>query len=150
MGFAKVASASGDVAALAQLILTQRPEKVLHISGEDQSGDLAAVLSGAGVPTERRVAYRAAPIAALARSTMAAIEIGEIQGALFHSPRGAQVFAELLPERLRPALAKMVALTLSDAIANAASTLPWGRIGVAERPNEDALLRLLGSTVAKA
>jgi uroporphyrinogen-III synthase len=149
-GFTRVASASGDVAALARLILDERPGKLLHISGEDQSGDLVGVLVGAGVPAERRIAYHAAPIAALSPATRAAIQIGEIDGVLFHSPRGAQAFTALLPPALHDKTARLIALAMSPAIARAASGLPWRRIDVAEQPNEAAMMALLGATAAKA
>ena len=59
-GFSNVHIADGDVASLAGTIAADGPQgPVLHISGRNQAGDLAAALQAAGCAARRAVLYEA-------------------------------------------------------------------------------------------
>lgn len=149
-GFSDVTSADGNVVDLSKAIIAARADRVLHISGEDQAGDLVGTLRAAGLRAWRRIGYRAAPAPALAPEALTAIETGRAEGVLFHSARGASVFASLTPTALHDRLKTLAAACLSPAVAAAASALPFGNIRVAAHPDEDAILALTRPTAAEA
>lgn len=152
-GFRDVTSADGDAAALASLAadaLDPRRGRVIHVAGADVAGDLVGALTRAGFDAERRIVYRADSAQGfpddIARRLCA--EPPEADVVLFHSPRGAQVFAEVMEEAgLAEVAAELEALCLSKAVAKSAEALPFGGVRVAREPKEDALLALLPAGV---
>ena len=60
---------------------------------------------------------------------------------LFHSARAAAAFVQQVNPRER--LARIDAVCLSDAVAEAARTARWRKVTVAGQPQEEALLLLL-------
>ncbi|HQR89114.1 MAG: uroporphyrinogen III synthase [Caulobacter sp. 12-67-6] len=140
-GFAKPASADGDVEALAALIARARPGPLLCAGASEPAVDLPARLQAEGLTA------RALPVyAALDRSptseTLAAL--AGFDAALLHSPRAARGLAAVLESAPAPALR---VLCLSQAVAEPlAAALGKGRVGsvaFASRPRESALLDLL-------
>ena len=133
-GFADVRSASGDVAALAELakaLLDPRAGKLIHIGGNHVAGDLAGALAAHGFQVERRVAYAAVAAAVLPEAFLAPLDI-----VLFHSVRAAEIFLALGA----PGAERLVAGCISPAVAEAAAKTAWREIVVAPAPREDALL----------
>jgi uroporphyrinogen-III synthase len=143
-GFAAVATASGDAAALADLATrTCRPDggPLVWICGEAVSTDLAATLAARGYAVARRVAYRTAMAQVLPPQVVAALREGSVEGVLFFSPRSAEAFATLVRAlELEPACAALSAYCMSDPIARVASKLAWHAIHVAESPTKAALI----------
>jgi uroporphyrinogen-III synthase len=146
-GFAQVNSADGDANALAELVARscdRHAGPVLLAGGRGQGEGLAADLRARGFRVIRRVVYVAAPVTALpdvARNTFAS---GRLAAALFFSAETARQCVRLLqaarlPEAVRP----VDALAIGEAAAVALQSLPWRRICVAARPNQDAMLALL-------
>jgi len=151
LGFAEVASADGDAAALAAMVISRlKPADgaLLHIAGKAVAGDLVGTLAAAGFTARRHVLYEARAATALSPACAAALAGGELEAAAFFSPRTAATFIRLVQAAtLRDRLAAMIAFCLSPAAAAAASTVPWRRVAVAERPNQAALLELLQQEV---
>ncbi len=144
-GFASVATAGGDVAALSRLVearLDKSAGVLLHVSGSAVAGDLAGRLTAAGFATRRAVLYEAQPSSALSDAAVAAIAEGRIDAVLLFSPRTAASFVRLAGQASL-ALGRLRALCLSPAVAQHAETAPWGEIAVAARPELDALLALI-------
>src|ERR1700754_3311925 len=91
-GFKDVATASGDVHALANLLLAElqremhqkAPMHLLHLTGEDRAGDLAGVLSRSGARIDTVTIYRARGSKALQRATVEAFRTGKINGVLHY------------------------------------------------------------------
>lgn len=144
-GFARLAAAGGDGAALAALLREEVPRgaRLLHVAGEDRAVDLAAELAGAGIAVELFIIYRAAPAAGLAPSTLAALAGGQIDAAFHFSPRTAATLARhALAAGLGPALARIDHLCFSEGVA-----APLREAGaparIAATPSEDALFALL-------
>jgi uroporphyrinogen-III synthase len=148
-GFTEVHSADGDVNALARALIAARADPVLHISGEDQAGDLVATLRAAGLRAKRRIAYRAAPAPGLPPAAQAALIGDRLVGVMLYSARGAQAFSGLAAP-FAAQTARLTAATLSPAVAKAANSLPWRRIAIAETPDEKAMLALVEATAPKA
>ncbi len=147
-GFTEVASADGDVEALARLVIGRcRPEAggLLQIAATERAGDLAGRLTAAGFTVRREVLYEARPAAALSPATVAALAAGAVDAVLLFSPRTARALAGLvLAAGLAAACRGVEALCLSEAVAGAAgeSELGWKTVRVAARPDLEALLAL--------
>jgi uroporphyrinogen-III synthase len=143
-GFRHVESASGDVVALAALVLARLSPQdgpLIHIAGSDVAGDLAGELATAGFLVNRVAIYTARKVTTLSAATVDAFHRGTIDGVTFFSPRTAAAFVTLGRESgVLPALAGTVALCLSPAVARAAGTVAWRAILVAPRPDQEALL----------
>lgn len=144
-GFARVAVAGGDGAALAILLREQVPagSRLLYVAGEERAVDLAAEVAGAGIAVELFVIYRAIPAAGLAEATRAAFAGGQIDAAFHFSPRtAATLTGHALAAGFQPALAHIRHLCFSSNVA-----APLRAAGapalVADAPTEDALFALL-------
>ncbi|MSO85809.1 MAG: uroporphyrinogen-III synthase [Rhodospirillales bacterium] len=144
LGFARVESAAGDVAALARLCQRQLDPaqgELLHVAGTRIAGDLAQELRQAGFRYRREELYRARAATALSSAAVAAVRAGTLAGVLFFSPRTAETFVALAGVAGATAhLARMTAYCLSRAVATKAGAAAWKRIVVAEEPSQDSLL----------
>ena len=140
-GFVEVASASGDVAALAELIAARKDEldgEVLYPAPEEPAGDLYGPLAGRGVAMRVEVVYRTAP------TELAAIPAG-IDAVLIHSPKAARQLAEI--PAIQAAAPSMAAICISVAAAEPLQGLGFAEIPVSPAPNEAALLQRLDAWV---
>ncbi len=146
-GFAEVKSASGDSAALARLVADDLDAKngaLLHARGAHAAGDLAGALAKAGFELRTADLYRAVPAESLSDETRRALADGTLDYALFFSPRTAETFVFLArAAELAEATAPVVAICLSQPVADALSALSWRAVAVAERPTQSALLAAL-------
>ena len=144
-GFTRVGSAGGDVEALAALVKRSlRPEAgaLLHVAGSAAAGDLAALLAGYRI--QRAVLYEARPRLRLVPESRHFLEAREPGGVLLYSPRSAMLFAgQVEAEGLSAAVTPLTAFCLSAAVAGTARRLPFGRVLVAPRPEQAALLALI-------
>ena len=150
-GFARVESAQGDVEALADLVRTRlRPQDgaLFHGAARQVAGDLKGLLERQGFALRRTVLYEAVMATRLSESAVGAIADGKLDGVLFFSPRTARGFVRLAEsQNLLPALARCSAVCLSAAVADAVAGPPWGRVLVASRPDQSALLACLEQVV---
>lgn len=148
-GFSSARSAESDAAGLAELAQASFDPKggrLVHIRGKHAAGDLAGALREAGFEIEEAIAYEAVAEGELPAAARAALTEATLDAALFHSPRGAEIFMTLarkagLQERLKP----LAAIAIS---ANAAAPLGrgvWKDIRIAARPEEAALFDALAS-----
>ena len=95
-GFSNVHIADGDVASLAGTIAADGPQgPVLHISGRNQAGDLAAALQAAGCAARRAVLYEARAAENLPPNVLAALRDKALDGVLLYSKRSAEIFYRL-------------------------------------------------------
>ena len=142
-GFNQVRSADGDAAALAEAATrwARSEDVLLHVCGEDAPGTLTDALAAHGFTIRRAVLYGMAAAAELPSETRAALRDGELDAVMFFSPRTAGLFLELaqgLP------IAGLTAFCISP---NTARALPQGvfaDIRVAAKPNQTAMLDLVG------
>lgn len=146
-GFLLVDSADGDAAALAALVRQRlRPGagRLLLASGQGQGLALAAALREAGYRVTRRVTYAAIPADTLPDAAAALIRSGDPHCALFFSAETARTFVRLVRRAgLSERLAASEAVAIGRAASMALEALPWRRIRVAARPNQDEMLALL-------
>ena len=146
-GFTQVNSADGDANALAALVARscdRHAGPLLLASGRGQGEGLAADLRTRGFRVLRRVVYAAAPTSSLPDAARHAFASGGLAAALFFSAETARQCVRLLQAaRLHEAVRPVDALAIGQAAAVALQALPWRRICVAARPNQDAMLALL-------
>lgn len=143
-GFARVESASGDVAALADCVTERvKPEDgvLLHIAGTKVAGDLAGLLDQAGFRYRRARLYEAVKAKALSSEGQALIRNGELTGVVLYSPRTAESLVELLDRaNLTYACRKLTAFCLSEAVAKKVTGVDWAMVVVAESPDQSSLM----------
>jgi len=146
-GFADVVTAGGDVRDLVQLIVERKADAkgpLLYLAGEDRAADLTAELTVHGIASEMRVVYRAAT-AAYPPALVAALKAGELDAVLHFSKRSADSYlsgardAGVAVEALAPRQ-----LCLSSQVAEPLQQAGAARVAVARRPDEAALIDLVG------
>ena len=144
-GFAHVASADGDAAALAALLARDAPAGELLLAvGEGQGAALEQALAAAGCRVVRRAVYAAEPVDNLPAEARAALTAGTLGAALFFSAETARVFVRLVTAAgLAENLGSIEACAIGRPAAVALETLRWRRIRLAASPTEDAMLALL-------
>ncbi|CAA7616391.1 uroporphyrinogen-III synthase [Magnetospirillum sp. UT-4] len=144
LGYARVESAGGDVETLAALVAARCDPAAgpfLHAAGSVTAGDLSGRLSGSGFAVRRLVLYEARTAEAVSPTLAAALAAGEIDLALFFSPRTAATFATLVARaELSGHAGRIRAYALSPAVAEALAALPWAAVRVAAAPTQAAML----------
>jgi uroporphyrinogen-III synthase len=151
-GWSDVRAAGGTAENLAQLaasMLDPAAGPLLLAVGQGYSLDLAADLRSRGFRVIRRIAYAAEPAAGLPETARSALAEGRVTAILFHSPRSALCAINLIRDAGLAAAAQGVeVLAISRRVAEtaAAAIAPqaWRSVRIATRPEEDALLALLG------
>lgn len=147
LGFANVKSADGDVVALARAIETwAAPEggALLHAAASKTAGQLRQALEQRGYRVRTVVLYDAVAAQTFDTQTCDRLSAGEIDAALFYSPRTAAAFADCVRNaNLAQACRQIIALFISPAAAARCAAVPFARVQIAARPNEDDLLKLL-------
>ena len=140
LGFNSVTSASGDAAALADLLrqrLDPAQGPLLHVSGADVAGSLAPD----GFEVKRVVLYEARQADALPDSARAALAARAIDVATFFSPRASDAFVQLVTAAgLADTCRAVSAIAISPAAAQPLGALPFTRTVAAERPTRQAVL----------
>jgi uroporphyrinogen-III synthase len=143
LGFSTVKSADGDAAALAKATREwAAPDKgaLLHVVGEGNDGKLAAALSDFSV--RREILYAVTPAEKKPAEILAWFAQGQVDAALFFSPRSGAIFRELaIKEGLD--LSQVLALAISPAAAAALTPLAFTGLRVAPHPDLENLLNLL-------
>ena len=119
---------------------------MLHVCSEDNIGALAERLGESGYTVRREILYAGRALA-LSQEASVALSRGEIDAALFFSPRNAASFVRLAAG-LDEGCKHMVAVALSSAVAEKLAALPWRRVAVAAAPHEADLLAALDSCMA--
>lgn len=146
-GFENVVSAQGAGTDLARLIVQQAKAQdistVLYPCADQKAVDLTALLAREGISCAEWPVYRMVETRTFSPYLTAAFDTAEIDGVLLFSSRTARCFARLVAKGNLP-LHGLKVFALSDAIRNNLSEVLRDRCFVAEQPNEQALLALLG------
>ena len=147
-GFTEVDCADGDAASLAAMLVRRfrgEPARLLYLCGEQRAFDLAGALRGAGIDVCSVEVYRAIAADHFPPEVDAALRAGSFDGILHFSRRSAEAYLACaercgdLAAALGPAhfcLSPQIARVLADAGAL--------RVSTAWRPDEAALLALIG------
>ena len=146
-GFAPVRNAGGDANALASLLIARGSPiqgRLLHAAGEETAGHMKETLEANGFTVETVVLYGVEAAVSFPESAVKVMREGALDGVLLFSPRSARIFATLLSsEGLAHACARLTAFCISEATANGLGSLSFGRVAIAEAPNQQAVLDLL-------
>ena len=143
-GFRDVVSGDGDARDLVRLIATRVTgggAPLLYLAGEDRAADLLGDLSAREIAAEMRVVYRGVTVSFPPELTKA-LEAREVDAVLHFSRRSADNYVAGAKRAgiAGPALA-VRHLCLSAQVAEALAEA--GRIAIAARPDEAALIELL-------
>ncbi|WP_160171380.1 uroporphyrinogen-III synthase [Kozakia baliensis] len=144
-GFTQVRAADGDACSLLRLLGAAPPGGTILLAvGEGQSLEMAAQARAQGWRVTRRVAYVARPVRDVPPAARAALQRGEVEAVLLFSAVTAQSWLAALG-RQAALLTPVRAVTLSARVAQAASAAHWRSVETAARPEQAALLDVLGS-----
>lgn len=128
-GFLSVVSGESDVARLLAHIATLGKHRLLHLSGEDVTS-----FDPIGIEIERRIVYKAQPLAP-SPALVAALKMGGVT--MIHSPRAGSRLAEIVDHSgLSRAEISLVAISAAAADASGEG---WARVAVAH-PRDGAML----------
>lgn len=144
-GFTGVKTAEGDAVSLSKLIREQiQPSlTLLHVTARHHKDEPASSLRAAGFLVLTWEAYEAEAVENLSAAGVEALRSGEIGAVLHYSRRSADLFVRLVEEAgLRSALRKYPHLCLSADVATPLQAIGAATL-VADRPHEDALLKLV-------
>ena len=152
-GFARVENANGDVNTLAAHIarnLSDPDTLLCHVANAGAAGDLVGALDRRGYRVVFAPIYETSPASAFTdagEAWWAATDAGDAI-ALFHSPKGAAAFRDLVSASgLADRLHGVSAVSISPRTRAILTDLPF-RISVsASHPNEDHLMETLRATV---
>jgi uroporphyrinogen-III synthase len=146
-GFRRVFNADGDAATLAALVadmLSPADGSLFLPTAQGQGTDLTRSLRQNGFHVIRRVAYKAAGVPVLPDSAATHLRQGNLAAAMFFSGETSRHFVRLLrAAALADAIRDVEAVSISERAAVPLRPLPWRRISVAAKPNQDAMLVLL-------
>jgi uroporphyrinogen-III synthase len=146
-GFRQVFNANGDATALASLIsetLSPTDGTLFLPAGQGQGAELAASLRQRGFRVLRRIAYQATGVPRLPETAVTHLREGKLAAAMFFSGETSRHFVQLLMAAgLNESVQDVEAVSISERAAMALRPLPWRRINVAAKPNQDAMLVLL-------
>jgi uroporphyrinogen-III synthase len=146
-GFTQVRSADGDARALAALAgqwcaIGGLPLLLAH--GVGQGDALALGLQARGFAVIRAAVYQTHAVEALPQPAAVAWSLGEVTAALFFSAETARGFVRLVAAAGWQEGARQVeALAIGRPAEAALAPLPWRRVRVADRPDQEAMLALL-------
>ena len=147
-GFATVKSADGDASALAAATVNwAKPNAgaLLHAAGAETKGALAESLRAAGFEVRTEVLYDAIGVNELSTNVLIALTAGNLDAVLLFSPRSARIFSDCVVKAdVADSCTALEALCISAVAADKLSALPFRAVHVAKRPDQEALLALLG------
>jgi uroporphyrinogen-III synthase len=148
-GFADVRSAEGDAKALARLVGAEMGRvraPLLYLAGEDRAGDLAGEVQKFGLAVQTTVIYRAVAASTLPGEAREALTNRKIDGVLHFSQRSAEIYLDVA--RAAGVLDRALApfhYCLSAQVARPLAAAGATRIRIASRPEEAALIELIGA-----
>ncbi len=142
LGFENVKTAKGEVESLAALIAADKAivaGEIVHIAGSRRAGDLLAALQSQNMAATRHVVYQMDEATKLPDAAFMAPD-----WVTLFSPRTAVLFTTLVQASPHPDYYAQTRLAcLSEAVADAAKTIAWRSIHVAECRNSAAMVALM-------
>jgi uroporphyrinogen-III synthase len=148
-GFTTLHSADGDAQDLIGMVareLAGAGASLLYLAGEERSVDLEAELARHGLKIRTAVVYRAATSERLPPEAEQALAAGELDGVLHYSRRSAETFVRCVAVAgLRERAVALMHFCLSAQVAAPLCAVAM-RVHVAPRPEEEALLDLVGAS----
>jgi len=142
-GFAEVAVAGGDAAALRDKVLKKK-STVLYLAGADLSRDLGSELGAEGFNVVTQTTYRMAPVKHLPREVCEGFAAHGIEAVLHYSRRSARAFLEAArDEGVEISALAIPQCCLSETVASVLRDAGASQALVAATPDENALFDTL-------
>lgn len=151
-GFVEIVDGKGDAGGLAGVIVAARlAGTVVYLCGKVRRQDFELALASNGVAVHAVEIYDTVVLNHGSTEVLNAMSSAPADYALVHSANAAESLAGLMS---RPELSglfeKSTLVCISSRVANAFGGHPAGKIMVADEPNEEALLALLGEAAGPA
>ena len=119
-------------------------DPILHPCGADVSSAAQDELKALGHTVTPWPVYKAEAATGFSENLQKSLRAGQVQAALFFSPRSARIFADLTAHyALTPCCVNLSAIGLSGAVVDAMRALPWRVVAAAEAPTEEAVIACL-------
>jgi uroporphyrinogen-III synthase len=122
---------------------------LLYLAGRDRKPDLEKTLAGAGKTVETIEVYSAQAAEGLTEEAARHLAAGEIGAVLHYSRRSAEIFLDLA-RRADLDVSGLTHVAISSDAAAPLGLAGFDDIHVAEQPNEQAMLTLVGALAAQA
>ncbi|WP_262693270.1 uroporphyrinogen-III synthase [Kordiimonas aquimaris] len=148
LGFTNVTVGPGTARQMIPMLLEcgiSEKRKYTHLCGSNLAYNIAAVLRDEGLDADHTVTYQTQPARSVSIGVQEALDAGEIDVALFYSPRTATTFEEVVADHGRSDwLRQMKAVCLSTRVADNLLG-PWKSKEYAIIPTEKAVLSIVGN-----
>ncbi|SFD28818.1 uroporphyrinogen-III synthase [Tropicimonas isoalkanivorans] len=136
-----VRAVAQDAESLRNVIFSNPPERpMIHVAGRHRRGDLAGDLQAAGIEARAVTVYDQQPCALSEAARRVLERPGDVVAPLF-SPRSARLFGSAAKGRI----ARIFAVAISAATAEAWEPLAGERVIVSQTPDGEGMLATLGS-----
>jgi uroporphyrinogen-III synthase len=145
VGFLRIRNSAGDATALAANTREWAdPAKgpLLHVAGEEAPGVLANTLTAMGFEVRRENLYRVVSATELPSEARRALAQGQVDAALFFSPRSAEIFAACV-RQAGLTTKNLIGLCISENAAKVLDRNDFREIRVAASPNQASILSLI-------
>ncbi|TWG97992.1 uroporphyrinogen-III synthase [Mesorhizobium sp. J18] len=146
-GLAVQVAGHGDAETLAKAIVTAEPGgRIAYLCGRVRRDSFERILGENGLRVEAIETYDTLPVDYPSEALSVATDGNPIWGALVYSVAGALGLRELVAaHKADPVFARMRFFCISRRVADALARNGQGPVHIAERPAEEAMLRLLTS-----
>lgn len=114
--------------------------KIIYLSGDPISLDIAEELNNAGFDAQRVITYKQIPSVEFGESFLS--NLSSIRTATFFSLETFNVFAGLIEKRnLQESIGHISCIALSRKIADEVAKLGWADVDCCSQPNQDSMIR---------
>lgn len=121
-----------------------RQGALLHLTSAEGGGDFYETLARASLPVKALLVYKSAAVPVMSAEAMAMLKQPCTGSVLFYSPRSASLFlAQVQQAGLVPALGRLHAFCISDAVLHTIAAAGFAALHVASRPTQESLLDCL-------
>lgn len=144
LGFQQILKSNGDVTTLIKTIIdniSNRTQKLLHITGEENIGDLAATLNTKGLNCTKILLYKKRYVSSLPYETIDKLSCNALTGVIFLSPNTVSTFNQLIEKHeLYHHFKSSTAFCISKNTADKLISKWWKHISVSKRPDQLSLI----------
>lgn len=143
-GFGTITPAAGNATALtkqAKQLFDRKKGPLLYVRGNEISSDIAQILAGDGLIVENFILYQSSMASALPKEAIDAMFVGEIGYVMLYSARTAETLVNLIKQhRMGSACPQIIAICMSQQIAEAARGVQWKSVRVSTAATEEAMI----------
>lgn len=123
--------------------------RLLYLAGRDRKPDLEKTLVEAGKTVETIEVYAAQAAEGLSAEAVGLLDAGDIGAVLHYSRRSAEIFLDLVRQAGLD-VSRLTHVAISSDAAGPLWSASFNDVHVAEQPNEQAMLTLVGALAAQA